>query len=75
MADRDEGSPDPFLRLATAPGTIDLADPLSAPAIEAVLDKPALARLARCFAVAVSGAGSGAGYDLDTSLLADWPWE
>lgn len=62
---------EPILRLSTVPGSIDLADPLSAPAIDAVLMKPVLVRLARCFAVAVRGSDR----DPDASLLAEWPWE
>ena len=61
---------EPILRLSTVPGSIDLADPLSAPAIDAVLKKPVLVRLARCFAVVVCGSGQ----DRDTSLLAEWRW-
>lgn len=62
---------DPILRLGTAPGSIDLADTLSAPAIDAVLEQPALVRLARCFALAIYGTDQ----DPDASLLAEWPWE
>lgn len=62
---------EPILRLCTAPGSIDLTDPLSAAAIDTAIQKPALVRLARCFAVAVCGSDR----DRDTSLLAEWPWE
>ena len=62
---------EPILRLATAPGAIDLTHSLSAAAIDAVIRKPALLRLARCFAVAVCDSDQ----DLDTSLLAEWSWE
>ena len=62
---------EPILRLSTAPGSIDLTDPLSAAAIDTALQKPALVRLARCFAVAVCSSDR----DRDTSLLAEWPWE
>ncbi len=62
---------EPILRLATAPGAIDLTHSLSAAAIDAVIRKPALVRLARCFAVAVCDSDQ----DPDASLLAEWPWE
>lgn len=62
---------DPILRLGTVPGSIDLADALSAPAIDAVLNRPALVRLARCFALAIHGTDQ----DPDASLLTEWPWE
>ena len=61
----------PILRLGTAPGSIDLTDALSAPAIDVVLKRPALVRLARCFALAIRGSDQ----DPDASLLAEWPWE
>ncbi len=61
----------PILRLGTVPGSIDLTDALSAPAIDAVLKRPALVRLARCFALAIHGSDQ----DPDASLLAEWPWE
>ena len=61
----------PILRLGTAPGSIDLTDALSAPAIDVVLQSPALVRLARCFALAIHGSDQ----DPDASLLAEWPWE
>ena len=61
----------PILRLGTVPGSIDLTDALSAPAIDAVLERPALVRLARCFALAIHGSDQ----DPDASLLAEWPWE
>ena len=62
---------DPILRLGTVPGSINLTDALSAPAIAAVLKRPALVRLARCFALAIHGSDQ----DPDASLLAEWPWE
>ena len=62
---------DPILRLCTVPGSIDLTDALSAPTISAVLETPALVRLARCFALAIRGSDQ----DPDASLLAEWPWE
>ena len=62
---------DPILRLGTAPGSIDLTDALSAPAIDVVLQSPALVRLARCFALAIHGADQ----DPDASLLREWPWD
>ena len=61
----------PILRLGTAPGSIDLTHALSAPAIDVVLKRPALVRLARCFALAICGSDQ----DPDASLLAEWPWE
>ena len=62
---------EPILRLATAPGSIDLTHSLSAAAIDAVIKKPALIRLARCFALAIHGSDQ----DPDASLLAEWPWD
>ena len=62
---------DPILRLGTVPGSIDLTDALSAPAIDAVLKRPALVRLARCFTLAIQGSDQ----DPDASLLTEWPWE
>ena len=61
----------PILRLGTAPGSIDLTDALSAPAVDVVLKRPALVRLARCFALAIRGSDQ----DPDASLLAEWPWD
>ena len=62
---------EPILRLATAPGSIDLTDTLSAPAIDVVLQSPVLLRLARCFALAIHGSDQ----DPDASLLGEWPWD
>ena len=62
---------EPILRLGTAPGSIDLTDSLSAAAIDTAIKKPALVRLARCFALAIRGSDQ----DPDASLLAEWPWD
>jgi len=62
---------EPILRLCTAPGSIDLKDPLAAAAIDTAIQKPVLVRLARCFAVAICSSDQ----DRDTSLLAEWRWE
>lgn len=62
---------DPILRLGTVPGSIDLTDALSVSAINAVLERPGLVRLARCFALAIHGSDQ----DPDASSLAEWPWE
>lgn len=62
---------DPILRLGTVPGSIDLTDALSTRAIDAVIHRPALVRLARCFALAIHDSDQ----DPDASQLAEWPWE
>ena len=60
----------PILRLATVPGTVDLADPLCTQAIDTVLKCPAIIRLTRYFVFMISGDRAS-----DDSLLLDWPWE
>ena len=60
----------PILRLATVPGTVDLADPFCIRAIDTVLKCPAIIRLTRYFVFMVSGDRAS-----DDSLLLDWPWE
>ena len=60
----------PILRLATVPGSVDLADPLCIRAIDTVLQSPAIIRLTRYFVFIVSG--DRVPY---SSLLSDWPWE
>ena len=59
-----------ILRLATAPGSIDLDDTRTDEAIETVLCSPAVLRLARCFVLALDDHHMNS----DASLLEDWPW-
>jgi hypothetical protein len=67
-ADRAE----PILRLSTVPGSLAVDDdPAVDRAIEDVLQRPALHRLARLFVVALAGLQTGS----DGSVLRTWPWD
>ena len=60
----------PILRLGTDPGSIDLSAPDASAAIGAVLERPALLRLARVFALAIDRLDDAS----HSSLLEDWAW-
>jgi hypothetical protein len=59
-----------ILRLGTVPGSVALTDPRTPAAIDAALERPALVRLARLFALVLGNANRASG----TSLLEEWTW-